>query len=114
MRSDYHSGTTWGPRGYTPTVTKTGTRFGINMISAVSGDRHMRYMTILGPFNVDIFIKFLKHIVSSHDCSVLIVTNGYSAHKAKKIMNYLNKEERLLDIQLLPQLNPVYPSPLKM
>ncbi|WP_245662857.1 IS630 family transposase [Endozoicomonas arenosclerae] len=111
IRSDYHSGTTWCRRGYTPTVTKTGARFGINMISAVSGEGHMRYMTIPGRFNADIFIKFLKQIVSSHDCPVLIVTDGHSAHKAKKVMKYLGKEERLLDIQLLPpyspELNPV-------
>ena len=111
IRSDYHSGTTWSRKGYTPTVTKTGARFGINMIAAVSGEGHMRYMSIPGRFNADIFIKFLKQIVSSHDCPVLIVTDGHSAHKAKKVMKYLHKEDRLVDIQLLPpyspELNPV-------
>ena len=111
IRSDYHSGTTWGKRGYTPTVMKTGARFGINMIAAVSGEGHMRYMTIPGRFNADVFIRFLKQIVSSHDCPVMIVTDGHSAHKAKKVMKYLHGEEQLLDIQLLPpyspELNPV-------
>ena len=41
----------------------------------------------------------------------MIVTDGHSAHKAKKVMKYPRKEERLLDIQLLPpyspELNPV-------
>ena len=111
IRSDYHSGTTWSKKGYTPTVTKTGARFGINMIAAVSGEGHMRYMTITGRFNADVFIKFLKQIVASHDRPVMIVTDGHSAHSAKKVMKYLKKEERLLDIQLLPpyspELNPV-------
>ena len=111
IRSDYHSGTTWGRRGYTPTVVKTGARFGINMIAAVSGDGHMRYMTIPGRFNADVFIKFLRQIVNSHDCPVIIVTDGHSAHKAKKVMKYLRGEKRLLDIHILPpyspELNPV-------
>ena len=111
IRSDYHSGTTWSKKGYTPTVTKTGARFGINMIAAVSGEGQMRYMTIKGRFNADVFIQFLKQIVNSHDCPVLIVTDGHSAHKAKKVMKFLKGEERLLDIQLLPpyspELNPV-------
>ena len=111
IRSDYHSGTTWSKRGYTPTVIKTGARFGINMIAAVSGEGQMRYMTIKGRFNADVFIQFLKQIVNSHDSPVLIVTDGHSAHKAKKVMKFLKREERLLDIQLLPpyspELNPV-------
>ena len=111
IRSDYHSGTTWSRRGITPTVTKTGARFGINMIAAVSGTGQMRYMTIIGRFNADVFIKFLKKIVNSHDCPVMIVTDGHSAHKAKKVMKYLAGETRLLEIHLLPpyspELNPV-------
>ena len=111
IRSDYHSGTTWGKKGYTPTVTKTGARFGINMIAAVSGEGHMRYMTITVRFNADVFIKFLKRIIASNDRPVMIVTDGHSAHKAKKVTKYVKKEEQLLDIQLLPpyspELNPV-------
>src|SRR3954462_681121 len=36
VRSDYHAGTTWAPVGQTPTVTGTGARFGLTMISAIS------------------------------------------------------------------------------
>ena len=81
------------------------------MIAAVSGNGHMRYMTIQGRFNADVFIKFLRQIVNSHDCPVIIVTDGHSAHKAKKVMKYLRGEKRLLDIHILPpyspELNPV-------
>ncbi len=111
LRSDYHSGTTWGRKGCTPVVSATGARFGINMIAAVSGEGDMRYMSITGRFNADVFIKFLRQIVKSHDRPVLIVTDGHSAHTAKKVMKYLKREPRLLDIQLLPpyspELNPV-------
>ena len=58
IRSDYHSGTTWDTKGYTPTVTETGARFGINRIAAVSGEGHMRYLSITGRFNTDVFTKF--------------------------------------------------------
>lgn len=66
-RSDYHSGTTWGRTGQTPVVEATGAHFGINMISAVSGEGTMRYMTINGRFNAGMLIKFLKQLVRSHD-----------------------------------------------
>ncbi len=111
LRSDYHNGTTWGRKGCTPVVSATGARFGINMIAAVSGEGDMRYMSITGRFNADVFIKFLRQIEKSHDRPVLIVTDGHSVHAAKKVMKYLKREPRLLDIQLLPpyspELNPV-------
>ena len=34
VRSDFHSGTTWGRRGRTPVVSGTGARFDANLISA--------------------------------------------------------------------------------
>jgi len=36
VRSDFHSGTSWGRRGRTPVVSSTGARFGANLISAIS------------------------------------------------------------------------------
>ncbi len=66
----------------------------------------MRYMTIVGGFNAGVFIKLLKQIVNSNENPVIIVTYGYSAHKAKKIMKYPAGEKRLLEIHLLPPYSP--------
>ena len=49
---------------HNPDGHKTGVRSDINMTAAVSGTSQMRYMTIVGCFNADVFIKFLKQIVS--------------------------------------------------
>jgi Transposase and inactivated derivatives len=48
VRSDYHSGTTWGQRGRTPVVSSTGARFGVNLISAVSAQGQLRFMLTKG------------------------------------------------------------------
>ena len=105
-RSDYHSGTTWGKKGRTPVVEATGARFSVNMISAVSGEGTMRYMVINGRFNADVFIKFLKKLVNSHDRPVLVVVDGHSAHKAKKVLKYIQQEPRLLGVHVLPAYSP--------
>jgi hypothetical protein len=44
IRSDYHTGTTWAPRGQTPVVEVTGRRFSLNMISAVSPQGEFRFL----------------------------------------------------------------------
>ena len=48
VRSDFHSGTTWGLRGRTPVVSSTGARFGVNLISAVSAQGQLRFMLTKG------------------------------------------------------------------
>ena len=52
VRSDYHSGTMWAKRGETPVVEKTGARFSINLVSAVSSRGALRFMTFSGGMNL--------------------------------------------------------------
>jgi len=44
IRSDYHKGPTWAPKGETPLVEATGRRFSLNMLSAISPSGKMRFM----------------------------------------------------------------------
>jgi len=44
IRSEDHSGHTWGPTGETPVVEATGARLALNMLSAVSPQGHFRFM----------------------------------------------------------------------
>src|SRR6266849_1247312 len=43
MRSDHHSGRTWGRKGETPVVLSTGARYRMSLISAVTSRGHMRF-----------------------------------------------------------------------
>ncbi len=63
VRSDYHSGTTWAPRGKTPVVPTTGARFSLNLVSAVSPRGEMRFMTVTGRMNAAKFIEFLQRLM---------------------------------------------------
>jgi transposase len=51
VRSDFHAGTTWAPKGQTPVVPATGQRFGMNLISAISPRGDFRFMTVDGRMN---------------------------------------------------------------
>src|SRR5262249_20692482 len=55
VRSDFHSGTTWGQRGRTPVVSSTGARFGVNLISAVSAQGQLRSMLTKGRVTAAVF-----------------------------------------------------------
>jgi transposase len=78
MRSDHHSGRTWGKKGETPIVVSTGARYGMSPISAITARGHMRFMIKeKGGVNADVFIEFLKRLmVGAKSRIFLIVDRG--------------------------------------
>ena len=75
VRSDYHSGTTWAPKGQTPVIRTTGSRYRLNLVSAVSAKGAMRFMTIKGKLNADRFIEFLERLLKNQTTPSTVYTD---------------------------------------
>ena len=71
VRSDFHSGRTWAPRGKTPVIRMTGARFGFNMISAVSPKRQLRFMVVAGKVATRQFCEFLRRLARGSVADIL-------------------------------------------
>jgi transposase len=106
VRSDFHSGTTWAPKGQTPVVKTTGARFSVNMISAISPRGKLRFMTIDGRFNAGKFIEFLKRLIHNSKKPVFLIVDGHPAHKAKKVKEFIESTEGKLRLFILPPYSP--------
>ena len=63
VRSDFHSGTTWGRRGHTPVVFSNGARFRVNMLSAVSAQCQLRFMLAQGRVTASVFLEILRRLM---------------------------------------------------
>ena len=81
MRSDHHSGRTWGRKRRDPCRPSTGARYRMSLISAVTARGHMRFMIKeKGGVNADVFIEFLKRLMlGSRRKIFLIVDRGPGA-----------------------------------
>lgn len=110
IRSDYHTGTTWAPCGETPVVNVTGSRFSLNMLSAVSPRGDFRFMVHEGSVNATVFREFLKRLMLGATKPVFVVVDGHPIHKAKLVMDYVASLKGQLKLFYLPpyspQLNP--------
>lgn len=106
VRSDFHSGTTWGQRGKTPIVSSTGARFGANMISAVSPQGRLRFMVTKGRVNAAVFIEFLKRLLVNADKPIFLIVDGHPSHKAKKVREFVQSQEGQLELFFLPGYSP--------
>lgn len=111
IRSDYHSGTTWAPRGKTPVVRTTGSRFSINMIASVTPRGQLRFMTFKGTMNAAVFIDFLERLIQGVQSPIFLIVDGHPVHRSKAVKAFVDGTDGKLSLYFLPgyspELNPV-------
>jgi transposase len=107
MRSDHHSGRTWGKKGETPVVSSTGARYRMSLISAVTARGHMRFMIKeKGGINADVFIEFLKRLMVGAKSKIFLIVDRGPAHVAKKTKAFVAGLGGTLRLFYLPPYSP--------
>lgn len=106
VRSDYHSGTTWGKRGRTPVVSSTGARFGANLISAISAQGELRFMLTKGRVNAAVFIEFLRRLLVNATKPIFLIVDGHPTHRAKSVAKFVAERADMLELFFLPPYSP--------
>jgi transposase len=106
IRSDYHSGTTWAPRGKTPVVERTGKRISCNMLSAVSARGELRFMVTTGRVGAAVFIEFLKRLIYGIRRPIFLIVDGHPSHRAKMTKRFVESLNGKLRLFFLPGYSP--------
>jgi transposase len=106
VRSDFHAGTTWAPKGETPIVESNGQRFGLNIISAVSPKGEMRVMVVEGTVKTQEFITFLSRLLVGAKNKVFLIVDGHPIHRSKKVKEYVASTKGRLGLFYLPGYSP--------
>jgi len=112
VRSDAAAGRSWAPIGQTPVIKRTGKRFGVNMLSAISNAGRLRFRLFTGSFNGPVFIDFLGRLL--RDCGgrkVHLIVDGHPVHHAKLVSAWVGRHAERIELHFLPgyspELNPV-------
>jgi transposase len=106
VRTDYHSGTTWGEIGRTPIVKGTGNRKSVNMISAVSPRGKLYFRFLDGNTNAATFIAFLEDMLRDIPGVIFLIVDGHSAHVAGVTRKFVEKNKDRLKLFCLPPYSP--------
>jgi transposase len=112
VRSDAAAGRSWAPIGHTPVVKRTGKRFGVNMISAVSNAGLLRFRLFAGSFTGSVFIDFLGRLLREvSERRVHLIVDGHPVHRAKLVSGWVERHAERMQLHFLPgyspELNPV-------
>lgn len=107
MRSDHHSGRTWGRKGETPVVSSTGARYRMSLISAITARGHMRFMIKeKGGVNAEVFIEFLRRLMFGANNKIFLIVDRGPAHIAKKTKAFVASLGDQLRLFYLPPYSP--------
>lgn len=106
MRSDHQAGKSYAPKGQTPVIKKTGKRFSLNMISAISNQGHLQFMVLDGRFNSEVFKTFLQQMIKYSRHKIFFITDGHPAHKTKKLNEWLAENKNRIEVFFLPPYSP--------
>jgi len=107
IRSDHHAGRTWGKKGKTPIVERTGARHGVSLISAITSQGHLRFMIKeKGSVNATVFIDFLKRLLVGARRRIFLIVDRGPAHIAKITKAFVESLRGKLILFYLPPYSP--------
>ena len=106
VRSDSHDGTTWGKKGKTPVVSRTGKRLRLNVIGALSRQGAFRFMVYEENLNGAKFVEFLKRLMHKRRRPVYLVIDSLRAHKSAVVKKYVESLNGKLTLVYLPTYSP--------
>ncbi|MFI6422827.1 IS630 family transposase [Streptomyces sp. NPDC050842] len=103
---DQVTGRTWGAKGQTPIVRRTGTRFSVNAMSAISTRGRMHLMVFTELFDAKVMCRFFARIVGHFDRKVHLVVDRQSAHRSKAVQSWLAEHVDEIELPFLPSYSP--------
>lgn len=110
LRSDHNVGRTYGMKGKTPVVKRTGNRFSCNMISTITNLGKLTFMVFHENFTSEIFLQFLKRLVRQSNRKIFLIVDNHRSHKSKMVNEWLTKNVDRINVYYLPsycpELNP--------
>jgi len=106
IRSDYQAGRSYGKVGETPVVSCPGSRFGCNMVSAISNRGLLAFMVFTGTFTSKVFLRFLRRLERKEKGRIFLIMDNHKVHHSREVTTWLTEPERMIKIFYLPTYSP--------
>jgi transposase len=87
-------------------VARTGDRFGVNLISAVTAKGKLRFAAYEGHLNGPVFIGFCRRLLQDTPGPVFLVLDGHLVHRSKAVEQFAGSTDGRLRLCFLPGYSP--------
>ena len=95
----------YAPKGETPELKKSGKKYRINMISAVTNKGELRFMCYTATMTQSKFILFLSKLVKTTEGPVVVITDNLPVHHGKRVKSWV-EEQPNLRLEFIPGYSP--------
>jgi len=92
--------------GETPELAVPGSRFSVNMISAITNRGKVRWMIYTGKMNTALFLVFLTRLVAEAAKKVFLIVDHLSVHEAAAVEQWLSDKRDRIEVFSLPKYAP--------
>ena len=101
----------YSKKGITPIISKTGKRLSINMISTVSNNGSMRFMTYKGKMEKDRLIEFFKKLIKINQSKknkrkIFLILDNLPVHHSHKVKDWVKERKDKIELFFLPSYSP--------
>lgn len=106
LNSDCQAGRGFAPKGITPILRKPAAKFKVNMVSTITNQGLVRFMTYDGAMNADVLIKFLSRLVKGGRRKIFLILDNLRVHHAYIVRDWLAERSDQIEIFFLPPYSP--------
>jgi transposase len=106
LRSTHQAGKSFAPKGQTPVLKKSGNRFSLHEISAISNQGHLVFMVVDGTFNGAVMVAFLTKLIRSLKQKVFLIADAHPVHQGVKTSTWLAAHQHRIELFFLPGYSP--------
>jgi len=96
----------YAPRGQTPELKQSGTKFKINMISGITNRGEVRFMCYTSTMTQSKFILFLAKLMKSTVGAVVVITDNLRVHHGKRVMQWVEDQKGGIALEFIPSYSP--------
>ena len=106
VKNQCQYGRSYAPKGQTPVQVQTGKRLSLNMISTITNQGLIRFMTYPGSMTSEVLIKFLNRLIKSESQKIYLILDNLKVHHSKAVKAWVEKQHEKLEIFYLPSYSP--------
>ena len=112
IRNDSQHGRSFAPKGNTPVQVIPAKHCRLNMISSVTNQGTVRFMTYSDTMTAKVLIRFMKRLIYSSKKKIFLILDNLRVHHAKLVKEWLAKPKIKEQIEVFylpaysPELNP--------
>lgn len=107
LRSRHYTGTTYSPRGKTPTTRGSGKVFGCNLFSAITNRGELAFRIYEGTFNAAVFQDCMERLIQqAAGKKVYLILDNLRVHHAKVLKPWLEEHRTEIELFFIPSYSP--------